>query len=98
MREQTKQSPLHKESHANFENILENRWTRWRVFENLHIQQRQNQCSVQELNQTTSPAPQTPRIQVTQQEANLITFTLQLGSSKYLQMQGTAVGSQEQPK
>ena len=26
---------------------------------NLHIQQRQNQCSVQELNQTTSPAPQT---------------------------------------
>ena len=26
---------------------------------NLHIQQRQNRCSVQELNQTTSPAPQT---------------------------------------
>ena len=29
MREQTKRSPLCKESHANFENILENRWTRW---------------------------------------------------------------------
>ena len=33
MREQTKRSPLRKESHANFENILENRLTRWRVFE-----------------------------------------------------------------
>ena len=27
---------------------------------NLHIQQRQNLHNVQELNQTTSPAPQTP--------------------------------------
>ena len=27
---------------------------------NLHIQQRQNRRSVQELNQTTSPVPQTP--------------------------------------
>ena len=42
---------------------------------NLHIQQRQNQCSAQELDQTTSPAPQTPRIQVSQKENNLITFT-----------------------
>ena len=31
---------------------------------NLHIQQRQNQRSTQELNQTTPSAPQTPRIQV----------------------------------
>ena len=42
---------------------------------NLHIQQRQNQSSVQELNQTTPSAPQTPRIQVNQEEGNLITFT-----------------------
>ena len=35
---------------------------------NLHIQQRQNRHSVQELNQTPSPAPQTPRTQVSQQE------------------------------
>ena len=33
---------------------------------NLHIQQRQNRDSVQELDQTMSPAPQTPRIQVSQ--------------------------------
>ena len=43
--------------------------------QNLHIQQRQNPCSVQELNQTMSPAPQTPRVQVSQQEDDLITFT-----------------------
>ena len=42
---------------------------------NLHIQQRQNQRSAQELNQTTPSAPQTPQIQVNQEEANLITFT-----------------------
>ena len=63
---------------------------------NLYIQQRQNQCSVQELNQTPSPAPQTPRIQVSQQEDDLITFTL-LGEQQVPQMQGTA-GNQEQPK
>ena len=33
MREYTQWLPLCKESHANFENILENRWTRWQVFE-----------------------------------------------------------------
>ena len=33
---------------------------------NLHMQQRQNRCSTQELNQTTPSAPQTPRIQVNQ--------------------------------
>ena len=32
MKEQMKQLPLHKESHANFKNILENRWTQWQVF------------------------------------------------------------------
>ena len=42
---------------------------------NLHIQQRQNRCSTQELNQTTPSAPQTSRIQVNQEEANLITLT-----------------------
>ena len=64
--------------------------------QNLHIQQRQNRRSVQELNQTPSPAPQTPRIQVSQQEDNLITFTL-LGEQQVPQMQGAA-GNQEQPK
>ena len=53
---------------------------------NLHIQQRQNRCSVQELNQTMSPAPQTPRIQVSQQEDDLITFT-PFGEQQVPQMQ-----------
>ena len=42
---------------------------------NLHMQQRQNQCSTQEPNKNTPSAPQTHRIQVNQEEANLITFT-----------------------
>ena len=63
---------------------------------NLHIQQRQNLRSVQELNQTTSPAPQTLQIQASQQEDNLITFTL-FGEQQVPQVQG-AVGNQEQPK
>ena len=42
---------------------------------NLHIQQRQNRRSTQKPNQTTPSAPQTQRIQVNQEEANLITFT-----------------------
>ena len=63
---------------------------------NLHIQQRQNRRSVQELNQTSSPAPQTPQIQVSQQEPNLITFTL-LGEQQVPQMQ-SAEGRQEQLK
>ena len=63
---------------------------------NLHIQQRQNRRSVQELNQTMSPAPQTPQIQVIQQEDDLITFT-PFGEQQVPQMQGTA-GNQEQPK
>ena len=64
--------------------------------QNLHIQQRQNQRSVQELNQTTPSAPQTPRIEVNQQEANLITFT-PIGEQQISQVQGAA-GNQEQPK
>ena len=63
---------------------------------NLHIQQRQNRHSAQELNQTTPSAPQTLRIQVNQQEANLITFT-PIGEQQASQVQGTAE-SQEQPK
>ena len=63
---------------------------------NLHIQQRQNRGSVQELNQTPSPAPQTPQIQVSQQEDDLIIFT-PLREQQVPQIKGT-VGSQEQPK
>ena len=63
---------------------------------NLRIQQRQNRCSVQEVNQTMSPAPQTPRVQVSQQEDDLITFT-PFGEQQVPQVQG-AVGNQEQPK
>ena len=51
---------------------------------------------MQELNQTPSPAPQTPRVQVSQQEDDLITFT-PFGEQQVPQMQG-AVGNQEQPK
>ena len=63
---------------------------------NLHIQQRQNQRSVQELNQTMSPAPQTLQIQVSQQEDDLITFT-PFREQQVPQVQGAA-GNQEQPK
>ena len=63
---------------------------------NLHIQQRQNRCSTQELNQTTPSAPQTPQIQVNQEEANLITFTPIVEQQVHL-VQG-ATGIQEQPK
>ena len=41
----------------------------------LHIQQRQNRGSTEELNQKTSAAPQTTRTQVNQEAANLITFS-----------------------
>ena len=63
---------------------------------NLHIQQRQNRRSTQELNQTTPPALQTPRIQVNQEEANLITFSPVVEQQEPL-VQG-ATGIQEQPK
>ena len=42
---------------------------------NLHIQQRQNRGSTEELNQNTSAAPQTTRTQVNHEAANLITFS-----------------------
>ena len=63
---------------------------------NVHIQQRQNQGSLQELNQTMPPAPQTPQIQVSHQEDDLIMFT-PFGEQQVPQVQGT-VGNQEQPK
>ena len=59
---------------------------------NLHIQQRQNRGSVQELNQTMPPAPQTPQIQVSHQEDDLITFT-PFGEQQVPQVQGS-VGNQ----
>ena len=61
--------------------------------QNLHIQQRQNLRNVQNLNQTTSPASQTPQIQVNRQEDDLITFT-PFGEQQVPQVQG-AVGNQE---
>ena len=63
---------------------------------NLHIQQRQNRHSIQELNQTTPSAPQTPQIQVNQEEANLITFT-PIVEQQVPPVQGVT-GIQEQPK
>ena len=63
---------------------------------NLHIQQRQNRSSAQELNQTMPSAPRTPRIQVNQEEANLITFT-PIVEQQVPSVQG-AMGIQEQPK
>ena len=63
---------------------------------NLHMQQRQNRRSIQELNQTTPSAPQTTRIQVNQEEANLITFSPVVEQQVPL-VQG-ATGIQEQPK
>ena len=63
---------------------------------NLHIQQRQNRNSMQELNQTTPSAPQTPQIHVNQEEANLITFT-PIVVQQVPPVQG-ATGIQEHPK
>ena len=63
---------------------------------NLHMQQRQNRRSTQELNQTTPPAPQTSQIQVNQGEANLMTFT-PIVEQQVPPVQG-ATEIQEQPK
>ena len=63
---------------------------------NLHLQQRQNRRSMQELNQTTQSAPQTPQIQVDQAKANLIMFT-PIVEQQVPPVQG-AIGIQEQPK
>ena len=63
---------------------------------NLHMQQRQNQRSTQEPNQNTPSAPQSLRIQVNQEEANLITFT-PIVEQQVPPVQA-ATGIQEQPK
>ena len=63
---------------------------------NLHMQQRQNRRSTQEPNQTIPSTPQTLRIQVNQEEANLITFT-PIVEQQVPAVQG-ATGIQEQPK
>ena len=63
---------------------------------NLHMQQKQNRRSTQELNQTTPSAPQIPRIPVNQEEANLITFS-PVVEQQVPVVQG-ATGFQEQPK
>ena len=63
---------------------------------NLHMQQRQNQHSTQEQNKNTPSAPQTSRIEVNQEEANLITFSPVVEQQIPL-VQGVT-GIQEQPK
>ena len=63
---------------------------------NLHIQQRQNRSSAQELNQTTPSVHQTTQIQANQEEANLITFS-PVVEEQVPFVQG-ATGIQEQPK
>ena len=63
---------------------------------NLHMQQRQNRRNVQEQNKDTPSAPQTPRIQANQDEANLITFS-PVVEQQVPAVQG-ATGIQEQPK
>ena len=63
---------------------------------NLHIQQRQNRRSTEELNRTTPSAPHTTRTQVNQEEANLIMFSPVVDQQVPL-IQG-ATGTQEQPE
>ena len=63
---------------------------------NLHMQQRQDRRSKQEPNKNTPSAPQIPRIQVNQEEANLITFT-PIVEQQVAPVQGVT-GIQEQPK
>ena len=63
---------------------------------NLHMQQRQNRRSTQEVNQNTPSVPQTIQIQANQEEANLITFSPVVEQQIPL-VQG-ATGIQEQPK
>ena len=89
MTERMKRTPLHKENHVSFENILES-------IRNLHMQQRQNRHSTQEPNQNTLSAPQIPRIQVNQEEAKLIMFT-PIVEQQVPPVQG-GTGIQENPK
>ena len=63
---------------------------------NLHMRQRQNRRSTQELNQTTPSAPQIPRIPVNQEEANLIMFSPVV--EQQVPLVQDATGFQEQPK
>ena len=63
---------------------------------NLHMQQRQSRRNAQEQNKDTPSAPQTPRIQANQDEANLITFS-PVVEQQVPAVQG-ATGIQEQPK
>ena len=63
---------------------------------NLHMQQRQNRRSTQEQNKNTPSAPQTLRIEVNQEEANLITFS-PVVEQQVPSVQG-ATEFQEQPK
>ena len=63
---------------------------------NLHIQQRPNRVSTEELNQNTSAAPQTTQTQVNQEAANLITFS-PVVEQQVPALQG-ATGVQGQPK
>ena len=63
---------------------------------NLHMQQRQNRRNVQEQNKDTRSAPQTPRVQENQDDANLITFS-PVVEQQVPAVQG-ATGIQEQPK
>ena len=63
---------------------------------NLHILQRQNQGSTEELNQNTSAAPQTTQTQVNEEAVNLITF-LPVVEQQVPALQG-ATGVQVKPK
>ena len=63
---------------------------------NLHIQQRQNRGSTEELNQNTSAAPQATRTQVNHEAANLITFSPVV--EQQVPALQSATGVQVQPK
>ena len=95
MTERMKWSPRRKENAASFDNILENRWTRWRVFATYTCSRGKTNVTHRSQTKTLS-APQTPRIQVNQEEANLITFT-PIVEQPVPPVQG-ATGIQEQPK
>ena len=63
---------------------------------NLHIQQRKNRRSTQEQNKNNPSDPQTPGIEVNQEEANLITFSPVV--EQQVPSVQSATGFQEQPK
>ena len=79
-----------------FGNILENRWIQWRVFAIYTCSRGKTDVARRSQNKNTPSAPQTPRIQVNQEEANLITFT-PIVEQQVPPVQG-ATGIQEQPK